>query len=297
VTDTARFSLWPNRPLIMGIVNVTPDSFSDGGEFFRWEKAVEHGLTLASQGADMLDIGGESTRPGSEPITPEDELERVLPVIRALTGELDIPLSIDTRRAIVAAAALDTGASWVNDVSALSDPAMAEAVARFEGGIILMHMKGEPATMQRQPHYDNVVEEVRQFLEIQSAIASAAGIERDRIWVDPGIGFGKSLHHNLQLLAGLDRIAALGYPVVLGASRKGFVGTLSGAGVNDRLAGSLAAAGLCLGLRRSIIRVHDVAATKQYLSVRRSLEIGVPLPWEPGTLESSHSRKDRQGEG
>jgi dihydropteroate synthase len=295
---------WPGRPLILGIVNVTPDSFSDGGRYFRWEKAVEHGLRLADEGADLLDIGGESTHPGAQAVPVEEELRRVLPVVRALTGELSgaaaVPLCIDTRHAEVARQALALGACGVNDVSALSDPQMASVVAgagsglggsglggsglggaagggllRGSGGaagVILMHMQGEPATMQEDPRYDDVVSEVVAFLRERAARAEAAGIDADRIWVDPGIGFGKTLPHNLALLRALPQIAALGFPVVIGTSRKRFIGELSAATVDDRVPGSLAAAGLALALRRSVVRVHDVAATRQYLTVRAALE-------------------------
>ncbi len=278
--------LWPHRPLIMGILNVTPDSFSDGGRHFHWEDAVSHGLRLAHEGADLLDIGGESTRPGAEPVEAEEELRRVLPVVRALSGELEIPLSVDTRRAAVAEEVLKHGAHWINDVSALGDEQMASVVARLGGGIILMHMQGEPRTMQRAPRYDDVVAEVQGFLRERAERAEAAGISSDRIWVDPGIGFGKTLQHNLRLFTSLDRIEELGYPVVLGASRKSWIAGLGrGADGRNRLGGSLAAAGLCLRLRRSIVRVHDVAVTRQYLMAMRALETGVPLPWEPSGLD------------
>ncbi len=279
-------SFWPHRPLIMGIVNVTPDSFSDRGRHFHWEDAVSFGLRLAAEGADLLDIGGESTRPGAPAVDTEEELRRVLPVVRVLSGELKLPLSIDTRRAEVARGALSCGAHWVNDVSALRDPAMAQLVAETGAGLILMHMQGEPATMQKDPHYQNAVAEIAEFLKSRALMAEAAGVDRSRIWLDPGIGFGKTIQHNLQIFAALDRLAQLGYPVVLGASRKRFIAQLNEAAqVQDRLAGSLAAAGLCLRLRRSVIRVHDVAATRQYLTVRRALQAGVPLPWEPSGLD------------
>lgn len=276
---------WPRRPLLMGIVNVTPDSFSDGGTLNSWEKAVAHGLRLGREGADLLDIGGESTRPGAAPVGDEEELDRVLPVVKVLAGEIKVPLCVDTRKASVADAALKAGAHWVNDVSALDDPEMARVVARQGAGIILMHMQGEPGSMQDHPVYEDVVDEVCEFLVERAEVAREAGLDRSRIWLDPGIGFGKTLQHNLQLFRALDRIAGLGYPVVLGASRKRFIGNLSGAPTEERLAGSLAAAGLCVQLRRSIVRVHDVAATRQYLLVRRALETGAPLPWEPSGLD------------
>ena len=208
---------WPHRPLIMGIVNVTPDSFSDGGRHYHWQDAVGFGLRLAQEGADLLDIGGESTRPGAPPVELEEELARVLPVVRVLKGEVDLPLSIDTRKAAVAKEALACGAHWVNDISALGDPAMAQVVAEAGAGVILMHMQGEPATMQKNPHYQDVVEEIASSLQSRAAVAEEAGIDPSRIWLDPGIGFGKTLQHNLRIFAALDRFARLGYPVVSGS--------------------------------------------------------------------------------
>jgi dihydropteroate synthase len=255
----------------MGIVNVTPDSFSDGGSHLRWERALQHALALVAQGADLLDVGGESTRPGSEPVTEQEELRRVVPVLRALTGETTVPVTIDTRKPSVADEALSLGARWVNDVGGLREPAMAEVVARHGAGICLMHMRGEPATMQQNPGYEDVLTEVKSFLADQAAAARAAGLGPGSVWIDPGIGFGKRLEHNLTLMAGLDRLVSLGYPVVVGASRKGFIGEISGDPVTERLGGSLAAAGQALRLPRAIVRVHDVAATRQYLQVRRHL--------------------------
>lgn len=263
---------WPERPRIMGIVNVTPDSFSDGGHFFRWEKAVQHGLRLIDEGADLLDVGGESTRPGAEPVGEERELERVLPVLRGLAGETDTALSIDTRHPAVAAAALDAGATWVNDVGGLRDPTMAETVSRHGAGVCIMHMQGEPTTMQAEPRYEDVVTEVCDFLGRQARHAQEAGIASERIWIDPGIGFGKTLEHNLRLMAALDRVAAVGYPVVLGASRKRFIEKLTGDSVDQRLGGSLAAAACARTVRPSVLRVHDVRATRQFLLVREAIE-------------------------
>jgi dihydropteroate synthase len=271
---------WPHRPLIAGIVNVTPDSFSDGGDHFHWEKAVAHGLDLAREGADMLDVGGESTRPGAAPVSVQEELDRVLPVVRVLTGEISTPISIDTRRPEVAGAALAAGASWVNDIGGLRDPAMAEQIAAAEAGVIIMHMQGEPASMQDDPKYDDVVEEVSTYLAAAAQRAVDAGIERDRVWVDPGIGFGKTLEHNLLLLESLGRLGQLGFPVMLGASRKRFIGDLSEDPVHERVAGGLAAAGCALQLRHAVVRTHDVAATRQYLLVRRSIESGEVGRWE-----------------
>jgi dihydropteroate synthase len=262
---------WPDRPLIMGIVNVTPDSFSDGGSHQRWDRAVSHALGLVADGADLLDIGGESTRPGAAPVPVQEELDRVLPVIRVVRGETGVPLSIDTRKPEVAAAALEAGATLVNDVSALAGPGMAELVAARRAGVCLMHMRGEPGTMQDDPRYENVVEEVRNFLAERIQAALDAGVAVDRIWIDPGIGFGKTIEHNLELLAGLDRLGSLGYPVLVGVSRKGFIGQISDDPVHARLGGSLAALLPVLQLLHAIVRVHDVRATRQFLLVARRI--------------------------
>jgi dihydropteroate synthase len=252
----------------MGVLNVTPDSFSDGGEWFDFDAAVEHGRGLITQGAELLDVGGESTRPGADPVSLEDELDRVVPVIAALAGA-GARLSVDTAKAEVAAAALDAGATLVNDVTALrGDPKMLGLVAQRGCDVCLMHMLGEPRTMQDDPRYDDVVAEVAQFLAQRADAAMAAGIARERIWVDPGIGFGKTLAHNLTLLDRLDAIAALGFPVVLGTSRKSFLGRLTGR-ENPRERAVATAATSVLGLERgaSVFRVHDVAATRDALLV------------------------------
>lgn len=262
---------WPDRPLIMGIVNVTPDSFSDGGSHQRWDRAVSRALGLVADGADLLDIGGESTRPGAAPVPVQEELDRVLPVIRVLRGETGVPLSIDTRKPEVAAAALEAGATLVNDVSALASPGMTELVAARRAGVCLMHMRGEPGSMQDDPRYENVVEEVRTFLAERIQVALDAGVGFERIWIDPGIGFGKSIQHNLDLLAGLDRLGSLGYPVLVGVSRKGFIGQISDDPVHARLGGSLAALLPTLPLPHVIVRVHDVRATRQFLLVARRI--------------------------
>jgi dihydropteroate synthase len=252
----------------MGVLNVTPDSFSDGGEWFDFGAAVDHGRRLIAEGADLLDVGGESTRPGADPVSLEDELARVVPVIAALAGA-GAQLSVDTAKAEVARAALDAGATLVNDVTALGgDPAMAGLVAERGCHLCLMHMLGEPRTMQDDPRYDDVVAEVAQFLAQRADEAMAAGIARERILVDPGIGFGKTLDHNLQLLEHLDAIAALGFPVVLGTSRKSFLGRLTGRADPHERAMATAATSV-LGLERgaSVFRVHDVAATRDALLV------------------------------
>ncbi len=262
-------TLTPGRPaLVMGIVNVTPDSFSDGGRFVDPAIAVAHGLELARQGADILDIGGESSRPGAEPITTEDELARVVPVIRGLAQATALPLSVDTTKAVVAEAALEAGAHIVNDISALGDPQMAAVLRRHRAGVVLMHMQGTPRTMQIQPHYADVVAEVVAFLQARLRGAIELGIAESAIVLDPGIGFGKSSQHNIRLLADLADLGKLGRPVLLGVSRKGFLGRLLDRPVGDRLAASLAAAchALTLGSAQ-ILRVHDVAQTRDAVRV------------------------------
>jgi dihydropteroate synthase len=253
---------------IMGVLNVTPDSFSDGGEWFDFDAAVEHGRRLIAEGAELLDVGGESTRPGADPVSLDDELARVVPVVAALAGA-GAQLSVDTAKAEVARAALDAGATLVNDVTALrGDPDMAALVAERGCDCCLMHMLGEPRTMQDDPRYEDVVAEVAQFLAQRADAAMAAGVARERIMVDPGIGFGKTLEHNLELLDRLGAIAALGFPVVLGTSRKSFLGRLTGREDPHERAVATAATSV-LGLERgaSIFRVHDVAATRDALLV------------------------------
>jgi dihydropteroate synthase len=260
-----RFDL--SRPRIMGILNVTPDSFSDGGRHLDPDAALRRAKAMVADGADILDIGGESTRPGAEPVPPEEELRRILPVIRG-AATLGVPLSVDTRRAAVAEAAIEAGAAAINDVSALGDPGMAGLAASAGAGLVLMHMRGEPRTMQKDPQYGDVVAEVAAFLKERAERAENTGIGRTAIVVDPGIGFGKRLEHNLQLLAGTAALVALGYPVLIGASRKRFIGEISGAGApSDRMAGSVAAAVAARARGASIFRVHDVAAARQALDV------------------------------
>jgi dihydropteroate synthase len=256
----------------MGILNVTPDSFADGGRFLTLERAVQHGLALLDAGADVVDIGGESTRPGAEPVGAEVEIERVVPVVAELTRRRpEALLSVDTAKAAVAEAALEAGAVLVNDVTAARDPAMFPAVARRSAGIVLMHMRGSPRTMQRETTYVDVVAEVHGFLGARAVEAREAGIPRERILLDPGIGFGKDTEGNLRLLAALPDLASLGHCLVVGASRKSFIGALSGDGVEERLAGSLAAIAGTVGLPGVLVRVHDVAATVQFLTVLSAL--------------------------
>lgn len=254
------------RPLLMGIVNVTPDSFSDGGRFFAPEAAIAHGLQLAAEGADLLDIGGESTRPGAAPLSADEELRRVLPVVATLGEKTSLPVSIDTFKATVAQQALDAGAEIINDVTGLAgDPAMLEVASQSGAGVCVMHMQGTPQTMQDNPTYRNVVEEVAAYLKDRRDVLVAAGISTDRIALDPGIGFGKTVEHNLQILAGSARLHALGCPVLVGHSRKGFIRKVLGDPEADRLAGTIGVA-LALALHQiQVLRVHDVGAVRQAL--------------------------------
>ena len=259
-------------PVIMGVVNVTPDSFSDGGQFLDADAAVEHGRRLASEGADILDVGGESTRPGAKPVAEGEELGRILPVVERLAedaGAPDVRISIDTTKSGVARAALDAGASIVNDVSGFRfDPALAGAVAEAQADCCLMHMLGEPRTMQKDPRYDDVVSEVRAFLEERLAFAVSEGVAEERVWLDPGIGFGKTVEHNLELLRRLDEIVAIGRPVVIGTSRKSFLGKLAGGRAEDeRLPGTIATNVLALERGATVFRVHDVAQNADALAV------------------------------
>ncbi len=243
----------------MGIVNVTPDSFSDGGSYSSVDDAVKHATQMVAEGADLLDVGGESTRPGSEVVPPDEEMHRVVPVIRRLADDLpDFPVSVDTRKSDVAAAALDAGATIVNDISAGGDPAMFGVVAETGAGLILMHMKGEPKTMQDDPTYYDVVAEVRGFLGDRIQAALAAGIDLERLCVDPGIGFGKTLEHNLLILRDIRAFHHLRVPVLVGPSRKRFIGTIIGAEVDDRIEGTAGVVAWCAAEGVDIVRVHDV---------------------------------------
>jgi dihydropteroate synthase len=257
-----------DRPLVMGVVNVTPDSFSDGGRYQDTQAAVAHGLQLEAEGADILDIGGESTRPGAAPVDVAEELRRVLPVIEGLAGRVRVPLSIDTRNGEVMRRAAAAGARLVNDVSALTrDPDGLRAVQDTGLPVVLMHALGDPRTMQDRPRYADVVLDVYDMLAARIAACEAAGIARERLIVDPGIGFGKTLAHNLALLASLSIFHGLGCAVMLGASRKSFIGKLTGAAAGERLPGSLAAALLGAAQGVQVLRVHDVAATRQALAL------------------------------
>ncbi len=250
----------------MGVLNVTPDSFSDGGRYLDVERAVEHGRQLAAAGADIIDVGGESSRPGATPVSEEEELGRVVPVIERLAsgapGQRVVAISVDTTKAAVAERALAAGARIVNDISALRfDERMVEVVRDAGAGVVLMHMQGTPATMQQAPRYDDVVRQVREFLAERIEFAVARGVQKSQIAVDPGIGFGKTVEHNLQLLARLEQLRALGCPIVVGASRKSFIGNILGRQTHERLAGSLAAAAWSAARGADVVRAHDVAET------------------------------------
>ena len=258
-------------PKLMGVVNVTPDSFSDGGLYLDPEAAVRHGRQLAEAGAEILDIGGESTRPGAEPVPAAEELARIVPVIQGLQDR-GSQVSVDTSKAAVAAAALDAGAEIVNDVTALrGDPEMAGLCAERGAGVVLMHMLGEPRTMQEDPRYDDVVAEVKAFLAERLEAAVAAGIEEDRVWLDPGIGFGKTAAHNMELLRRLGELRELGRPLVVGTSRKSFLGRVDGSPADQRLGGTIASSVLAAAEGADLLRVHDVAEMRQALAVAAAI--------------------------
>ncbi len=267
---------------VMGIVNVTPDSFSDGGRYLDAGRAVEHGLALLADGAAIIDVGGESTRPGAMPVAAEEELRRVIPVIEGLRArDADVTISVDTSKAVVAAAALDAGATIVNDVTALrGDPAMAGVIAEHRAPCCLMHMLGEPRTMQHDPRYDDVVDEVRMFLAERLAYAVAEGIAQERIWLDPGFGFGKTVAHNLELLRRLPELTELDRPLLIGTSRKSFLGTLTGRGFSGRVAATVATNVLAYERGARVFRVHDVAPVRDALTVAAAT---VRRPWHPTT--------------
>ncbi|TMA88231.1 MAG: dihydropteroate synthase [Deltaproteobacteria bacterium] len=265
------------RTLIMGIVNVTPDSFFDGGQRLDPTKAVADGAAMAASGADIIDVGGESTRPGAPPVAEEEELARVLPVVRGLRREVTVPISIDTYKSSIARAALDGGADIVNDISALRfDPKMISLVAAEKVPAVLMHMQGTPRTMQQEPRYRDVVREVRDFLVTQLHEAMDAGVAPEAIIIDPGIGFGKTIEHNLQLLRGLPVLAALGQPLLVGVSRKAFIGKILNATPDERLEGSLAAAVAVALAGANILRVHDVAETCKAVKIADAIRFGFP---------------------
>jgi len=264
------------KPLIMGILNVTPDSFSDGGKFFSLDKAVKHAIQMEKEGADIIDIGGESTRPGARPISVKEEMNRVIPVVEKLIDKIKIPISIDTYKSKIAQKTLDLGASMINDITALrGDEKLSEVVAEYDVPICLMHMKGAPQNMQVNPEYDDVVEEIKDFLKERSEYAISKGIKKKNIIVDPGLGFGKrtgkGVEDNLEILNRLRELTDLGYPVMIGASRKTFIGNFFGDGetlpVSKRLEGSLATAIVAIVNGANIIRVHDVKETRHYVDI------------------------------
>jgi dihydropteroate synthase len=256
----------------VGVLNVTPDSFSDGGEFFDPDGATTRAASLLDEGARIVDVGGESTRPGSDPVSPQEELRRVVPVVRGILAvRPEAVIAIDTYRASTAEAALDAGGRVVNDVTALGDPRMAYLVADKGCPIVLMHMQGEPKSMQQTPFYEDVVREVRDFLACRAERAIRAGVDEESIVLDPGIGFGKTLEHNLTLLNRLDALVELGFPVLVGASRKSFLGKISGGGPKDRLFGTIATNVLAYERGASLFRVHDVRANKEALAVAAAI--------------------------
>jgi dihydropteroate synthase len=250
-----------SQPVVMGILNVTPDSFSDGGKYSRLENALSHTRKMISEGASIIDIGGESTRPGATAVTADEELERVIPVIEAIRKETDIPVSIDSSKAMVLREAIGAGANIINDVRALQENNALQTAAELDVPVCLMHMQGQPRVMQQTPSYLNVVNEVIEFLKVRIAACEQAGIHRENIIIDPGFGFGKKLEHNLVLFKHLDEFKCLGLPIMVGVSRKSMISTLLDLPVEDRLAASLAMAGLAVWLGASIIRAHDVQQT------------------------------------
>ncbi len=254
------------HPLIMGIVNVTPDSFSDGGQFLQTQSAVEHALQLVEEGADFLDIGGESTRPGAEPVSAEDEIKRVLPVVEELSGKISIPISIDTTKAEVARACLSAGAEIINDISGLTfDEQMPEVCREADAGIVCMHIKGTPQTMQEYPHYDHCVQEIDEWLQARLKSLNDQGIDSTRLVLDPGIGFGKTAEHNLEILSSIEQLRKSGRPVLIGHSRKRFLKKVLNREMEERLAGTIGVAIALAEQQTDIIRVHDVAAIQDAL--------------------------------
>jgi len=272
----------------MGVLNVTPDSFADGGRFFDRDRAIEHGLTMAREGADIIDVGGESTRPFSEPVPADEEMERVLPVIESLAGEVDVPVSIDTTKAEVARAALAAGAGMLNDVSALRfDREMAAVAAESGAPLVVMHMKGTPGDMQKDPHYDDLIGEILAFLEKVVQEAVQAGVRREQILIDPGIGFGKTFDHNLQLIRDLDRLSAVGRPLVIGCSRKAFIGHILGKEADDRDPGTMAAAAAAVMNGAHVVRVHNVAMAVDAVRIVDAVKRGRAAPATLGEIGAS----------
>jgi dihydropteroate synthase len=270
--DCAGKSLDLSAPRIMGIVNVTPDSFSDGGKFFSRDAAIRQAIKLVEDGADILDIGGESTRPGSTPVEEQEEIDRIAPVIEAISSELDVPISIDTMKAGVMRAAVAAGAGLINDVNALRGEGALEAAAELDVPVCLMHMQGTPQTMQKEPDYQDVVSEVEAFLLERVSVCEQAGIPAERIMLDPGFGFGKRARHNLRLMKHLPRLTALPYPVLVGVSRKSIIGDMLKVDVKERLAGSLALASIAVWQGAKLIRTHDVRETAQAVKLTQHVQ-------------------------
>lgn len=259
-----------DRTLIMGVLNVTPDSFSDGGQHFDARAAIEHAKRLVNEGADIVDVGGESTRPGANPVSADEEFRRVAPVITTIARELGVPISIDTRKSEVAARCIEAGASMVNDITGLRDDSMLDVIRQTQAAVAIMHMKGTPQTMASEAVYDDMISEVREFLMVQAAKATSAGAQS--VIVDPGLGFAKNGLHNLTILNRLDAFTGLGYPLLVGPSRKRFIGELTGAGPDDRVPGTIAAVVKCVLAGVPIVRVHNVAACKQAIIVTEAIQ-------------------------
>lgn len=270
--DCAGKSLDLSAPRIMGIVNVTPDSFSDGGKFFSRDAALKQALQLVEDGADILDIGGESTRPGSEPVVVQEEIDRVVPAIEAISAEVDVPISIDTMKAEVMRAAVSAGAGLINDVNALRGDGALQAAAELDVPVCIMHMQGTPQTMQQEPHYEDVVAEVEAFLMERIEACEHAGVKADKIMLDPGFGFGKRARHNLRLMKHLSRFTRLPYPVLVGVSRKSIIGDMLKVSVDERLAGSLALASIAVWQGAKLIRTHDVKETAQAVKLTQHVQ-------------------------
>ena len=263
---------WGKRSYVMGIINVTPDSFSDGGQFFGVDDAINHALKLAEEGADILDIGGESTRPYSTPVASDEELDRVMPVVSALAQRTEVPISIDTSKATVARECLNSGAEIINDVTGLlGDPEMVPLAAASDAGVCVMHMQGTPQTMQTEPHYDDVLQEVGDFFSERLTRLAEHGVNSEQVALDPGIGFGKELEHNIKLLSGIHQLIISGRPLLIGASRKSFIGKLLGTPSNERLPASLACAACAAAKGAHVVRVHDVAETVQAVRMTEAL--------------------------
>ncbi len=266
-----------DRPLVMGVLNVTPDSFSDGGRYLDPDAAVKHALEMVGEGADLIDIGAESSRPGAEPVSEAEELRRLIPVLEEVCRRIPVPVSVDTTKAVVARRAIEAGAAIVNDISACrADPNMAGVVAEAGAGLVLMHMQETPQTMQQAPRYGSVVEEVRDFLHVRMQAVMQAGIAADQILLDPGIGFGKNLEHNLTLLDRLDALQALGRPILVGVSRKAFIGEVLGRRMGDRLLGTAAAVAAAVLHGAKVVRVHDVKAMGDVVRVINAIQNHTP---------------------